>query len=233
VAAAITSEEDGMSERKAALLIVLGLAAATTACGGPEHRTVDQYFNALKANDQQTLTSFALVGFDKKVDNWRVRGADPEERSPATLPDLIKKVSDLEAELAKNKKEAQTYSLNNYSEIEKVRETEKKGGKVAASLQPVAETWKKFNDTDRELKKAVAEAKAAVEKERRNVVLSVGDRDDVESLTGEMVTKKLDVELTIGGQVQPYVMRLKKYELTGGSGRMMAKWVVESIEPKG
>jgi hypothetical protein len=72
-----------------------------------------------------------------------------------------------------------------------------------------------------------------VEKERRNVVLSVGDRDDVESLTGEMVTKKLDVDLTIGGQVQPYVMRLKKYELTGGTGRMMAKWVVESIEPKG
>jgi hypothetical protein len=29
------------------------------------------------------------------------------------------------------------------------------------------------------------------------------------------------------------VMRLKKYELTGGTGRMMAKWVVESIEPKG
>jgi len=222
-----------MSERKAALLIVLGLAAATTACGGPEHRTVDQYFNALKADDQQTLTSFALVGFDKKVDNWRVRGAEPEERSPAKLPDLIKEVGDVEAKLAKNKKDAQTYNLNNYGDIEKAKELQKANKPIPGSLSKVAEAWKQFNDTDRGLKKALAEAKAAAEKERRNVVLSVGDRDDVESLTGVMVTKKLDLELTIGGQVQPYVMRLKKYELTGGTGRMMAKWVVQSIEPKG
>ena len=34
----------------------------------------------------------------------------------------------------------------------------------------------KFNEKDRELKKAVAEAKARVEREKRNVALSVGQR---------------------------------------------------------
>lgn len=222
-----------MSERKAALLVVLGLAAAGAACGGPEYRVVDQYFNALKVNDQQTLTSFALVGFDKRVDGWKVRGVEPETRSPATLPDRIKKVKDLEADLAKNKKDAGAYSLDHYSDIEKVREIDKKGGKVPAGLQSVAEAWKKFNDTDRELKKTIAEAKSAVDREKRNVVLSVGDRDDLESLSGDMVSKKLDVDLTIGGQVQPYVMILRKYELTGGTGRIVPKWVVQSLEPKG
>ena len=159
-------------------------------------------------------------------------GTEPENRSPATLPDLVKKEKELEGELAANKKAAGAYSLEHYADIEKVREIDKKNGKIPPNLQGVAEAWKKFNDKDRELKKAIAEAKVAVEKEKRNVILCVGPRDDVESLTGEMVSKKVDVNLTIDGQVQPYVVILRKYELTGGPGRMVEKWVVQSIEPK-
>jgi hypothetical protein len=226
-------KEDGMSERKAAHLIVLGLAACAAACGGNEQRVVDQYFNALRANDTQTLSSFAAVSFDKKVDKWSVTGTEPATRTPATLPDLVKKVKGLEAEFAANKKAAGAYALDHYADIDKVREIEKKNGKIPPSLQGVAEAWKKFNDKDRELKRAIAEAKAAVEKERRNVTLCVGPRDDVESLSGEMVSEKVNVDLTIGGQVQPYVVTLRKYELTGGPGRMVEKWVVQNIEPKG
>jgi len=47
-----------------------------------------------------------------------------------------------------------------------------------------------------------------------------------------MVSKKLDLALTIDGQVRPYVMTLRKYEVTGGTGRIVSRWVVESIEPK-
>ena len=222
-----------MSERKAALLVVLGLAAAAAGCGGNEQRVVNQYFNALRANDQQTLSSFAAVSFDKKVDNWSVTGAEPETRSPATLPDLIKKEKDLEGEQAANKKAASAYALDHYADIEKVREIEKKNGKIPPGLQAVAEAWKKFNDKDRELKKAVSEAKVAMEREKRNVILCVGPRDDVENLSGDVVNKRVDVNLTIGGQVQPYVVTLRKYELTGGPGRIVEKWVVHNIEPKG
>ena len=43
----------------------------------------------------------------------------------------------------------------------------------------------------------------------------------------------MDLDLTIGGQVKPYVMTLRKYELTGGTGpRMVARWVVQSLVPK-
>jgi hypothetical protein len=44
----------------------------------------------------------------------------------------------------------------------------------------------------------------------------------------------VDLNLTIGGQVKPYVMTLRKYELTGGTGaRMVARWVVQSLTPRG
>jgi hypothetical protein len=221
-----------MSERRAAL-VILCTAVASAACGHPEQRIIDQYFNALKQNDQQTLTSFATVVFDKKVDNWKITGGTPETRGPAMLPDLTKKVADLEAELATNKKAAGAYSLEHYGDIEKTKDAQKAGKPVPKGLADVADTWTKFNDKDRDLKKQVAEAKAAVEKEKRNVALSVGQVADVEKLTGEMVEKQLDLDLTIAGEVKPYSMTLRKYELTGGTGRMVARWVVQQLKPRG
>lgn len=220
-----------MSERRAAL-VILCTAVASAACGHPEQRIIDQYFNALKQNDQQTLTSFAMVAFDKKVEHWKITGGAPETRSPAVLPDIAKKVGALEAELAANKKAAGAYSLEHYSDIEKAKDAQKAGKPVPRGLADVAEAWGKFNDKDRDLKKQVAEAKAAVEKEKRNVALSVGQMEDVEKLTGEMVEKQLDLDLTIGGEVKPYSMTLRKYELTGGTGRMVSRWVIEQLKPK-
>jgi len=49
-----------------------------------------------------------------------------------------------------------------------------------------------------------------------------------------VLSKDVEVNLTIDGQVKPYVMTLRKYELTGGTGaRMVARWVVQSLVPKG
>jgi hypothetical protein len=127
-----------MRMRGAALGAVLGVAALSAACGGPERRVVDQYFNALRANDNTTLTSFAAVGFDKKVDAWKVKGASPETRSPAILPDLSKKVADLETELAANKKAAGAYSLEHYADIDKVKELQRAGKPVPGNLKDVA-----------------------------------------------------------------------------------------------
>ena len=221
-----------MSERRAAL-VILCTAVVSAACGHPEQRIIDQYFNALKQNDQQTLTSFAMVAFDKKVDNWKITGAAPETRSPAVLPDLTRKVGELEAELAANKKAAGAYSLEHYADIEKTKDAQKAGKPVPKGLADVAEAWAKFNDKARDLQKQVAEAKAAVEREKRNVALSVGQVADIEKLTGEMVEKQLDLDLTIAAEVKPYSMTLRKYELTGGTGRMVSRWVVQQLKPKG
>ena len=222
-----------MSERKSALLIALGLAVTGAACGHPEQRVVDQYFNALRAGDNQTLTSFAMVGFDKKVDRWSITATQPETRTPAPLPELAKKLKAAEESLAANKKAAGAYALDHYAEIDKIRDLEKKNAKIPPALNAVHDRWADFNQKDRELKKAVAEAKEALEREKRNVTLSMGQMDNLDSLTGEMVSKQIDLALTIGGKVQPYVMRLRKYELQGGTAaRMMSRWVVQSLEPK-
>jgi tetratricopeptide (TPR) repeat protein len=44
---------------------------------GRLQRVVDQYFNALRQGDTQTLTSFSLVQLDQKVDSWKITGSTP------------------------------------------------------------------------------------------------------------------------------------------------------------
>ena len=220
-----------MSNRGATLPLVLALSAL--GCQShPEKGVVDQYFNAVNAKDSQTLSSFAAVSFDKKVDRWAIKDTLEEQKTDAPLPALAQKVKDLEAELAKNTKDARTYNNDHYVELDQLK-TMKRDAPVPAKLQPVKAEWDKFSTTDRDLKKAIANAKAEVEKEKRSVLRSIGQADDIESMAGEMKEKKIELDLTIDGQVKPYVMTVRKYEMKQGTGpRVVSRWVVQELQPK-
>ena len=69
---------------------VLGVALLSWACGHPEQRVVDQYFNAVNAQDNQTLSSFSIVKFDKKLDKWSIVQVSADQKAPASLPELSK-----------------------------------------------------------------------------------------------------------------------------------------------
>jgi len=222
-----------MREWKKALLVALA-AAAALACSGSEGKVVNQYFSALRQQDDQTLSSFAAVKFDKKVESWSITEAAPEERQPAALSQLVNQLRDAERAFDENKKAYRAYFLQYPTEVDKVQEAMKKGASVPASLKVHADKWQEFLDKEKELKKKVADAKLALDKEKRLVQLSVGQVEDLESLTGEMLTKRLTVDLTIGGQPQPHQMVLRQYELQGAQGnRMMSRWIVLELQPKG
>jgi len=222
-----------MKDRAAALLVALTLAVLGVACGHPEKSVIEQYFNALRAGDQQTLSSFAAFTFDKKPDRWTIKSTVDEQKGPVPYPDLVKKAAEADKAQADNKRQAQLYSNDHYPEIEQVKEAQKKGAALSAKLQPVAAKWAEFNEKDRELKKAAAQAKDAAEKEKRNVLRSVGEMEDLDVLTGEMIEKKVEVDLTIAGKVEPYVMSLRKYDLKREKGpKVNSRWVVQSLQPK-
>jgi hypothetical protein len=222
-----------MTNRRAALLI--GVAVAAAACGHPEQRVVDQYFNALRAGDTDTLTSFAAVQFDKKVEDWKILSVSPEVSAPAMLPDLMKKVRDAEAALAANAKAASAYKLENYKQIDQIHDLQKDNKPIPPALKKGADDWAKFTDADRQLKKDVADAKRAVEREKRMVGLSIGNAENAEELTGQMLSKDVEMSLKIEGAEQPYVMVLRKYELTGPpekGPRQMSRWFIQSLVAK-
>jgi hypothetical protein len=223
-----------MSDRGALrIILAVALALVSVACGHPEQRVIDQYFNAVNQQDTQTLSSFASVRFDKKVDKWKITGVSEETRTAAQLPSLVAKVSELDLALNDNKKAYNAYFLDHPKEVDQVRDLLKKDAKIPANLQSYASEWEKFTQKEKDLKKALADSKDAVEREKHNVSLSIGNLEDIESLTGEMVTKNIDLALTIAGETKDYVMGLRKYDMQAtGAGRVVSRWVIHSLEPK-
>jgi len=222
--------------RSAAVGIMAGLVLASSACAPAEKSVVDQYFRAIQANDNQTLTSFAVVNFDKPVDSWKIIQAGEENRSPATLPALAKQAKEVAAELAANKKEYNTYFLDHPSEVEEVRELKKQeDAKIPSKLQQVADDWEQFSQKEKELKSTLAEIKDALAKEKKNVTLSVGQVDNLDTLSGERITKDIDIEVVSEGQTAAYVMTLRRYELEDDQSgrRMMSRWVIYDLQPQG
>lgn len=217
-----------MRDRGRASLAILALLAAVACTGHPEESVIDSYFNAVKAGDNQTLSSFAVVSFDKKVQHWTIKKTLEETKSPMALPDLVGKVKETEKAIADNTKAARAYNDGHFKELTDVKALAK-GAPVPARLQPVAAEWDAFNKKDRELKKALAEARDALEKEKRTVGLSVGATDDVEGLSGDVVNKRVLLGLTIDGQERDYVMTLRKYNVKGAGGR--SRWMVQGLSP--
>jgi hypothetical protein len=215
---------------RVALAAVVALAGV--ACGHPEKSVVDQYFNAVNAKDTQTLSSFAAVTFDKKVDRWAIKKTISEDKKAAPLPDLVQKAKDADAAVAANKKAASAWSLDRFNDIEAVREARKNNKPVPAKLTDVATKWDDFNTKDRDGKKTVAVSKDAVEKEKRSMARSIGDVEDVESLKGDVNEKQIEVDLTIAGQQQPYVMTLRKYDVKRDNGQTVrGRWVIQNLQP--
>lgn len=220
-----------MRERKKALWVALA-ASTAFACGGSEGKVVDQYFSALRQHDDQTLSSFAAVKFDKKVEKWSIAEAATEERQAAPLGQLVSQYQEAERALDENKKAYRAYFLQYPTEVDKIQDALKKGAPIPASLKVHGDKWREFLDKEKELKKTAADTKAALDKEKRLVQLSVGQMDDLESLTGEMLTKRVALDLTIGGQAQRHEMVLRKYELQGAQGnKMMSRWIVFELQP--
>jgi hypothetical protein len=215
--------------------LAAALALVGAACGGhPEKSVIDQYFNAVNQKDTQTLSSFAAVTFDKKVDDWKIKTTLSEDKKPAPLPELVQKAKDAEAAVAANKKAASAWSLDRFNDIDAVRAARKANKPVPPKLAAVAAQWDEFNAKDRDLKKTVAITKEAVDREKRSASRSIGDVDDMETLQGDVTEKQIEIDLTIEGQVQPYVMTLRRYDVTREAGpRVVSRWVVQDLQPKG
>ena len=221
-------------KRRTTELAVLAVAGLMVACGHPEQTVVTQYFNAVKAQDNQTLSSFSAVNFDKPVQSAKILASSEETKGPAALPGLIAAVKDAETMVSENRTKATEFRNKSFSEWEQVQELQKKGQPIPTKLSAVAEGYQAFTKKDLELKKAVARAKEAVEHERHLASLSLGQLPDLDSLEGEVVGKQLQLELKIGGEPQAWVMTLRRYNMTrpNAGPRVLSRWIIQDLQPR-
>jgi len=223
-----------MRHSYAGFTTVAAIAAITLACGNQETQVIENFFRAVQAKDTGTMSSFAVVQFDQEVKSWKVKSIGDEQRTPAPLAALAKTLKDADEAAAQNKKDASAYFNAHPLEVDKVKPMVESGGKIPANLQKTADDWKKFSDTDRDLKAKSGEAKQNYEREKRLVVMSTGSSGDPDTLAGEVITKTALVEIESGGDVKTYSIQLRKYDVApaGQTAKVMSRWLIQSITPQ-
>jgi hypothetical protein len=210
------------------------LAAVTLACGNQETQVIENFFRAVQAKDNQTVTSFSMVQFDQEVKSWKVKSVGEEQRTPAPLAGMATGLKAADDAVAQNKKDAGAYFNAHPLEVDKVKPLVENGGAVPANLQKTADDWKKFNDADRDLKTKAAEAKQAYEREKRLVVMSTGQAQTADTLVGELITKTAVVDVETAAGPKTYSIQLRKYDVapSGQTAKTMSRWLIQSITPQ-
>jgi hypothetical protein len=209
-------------------------AAITIACGSQEAQVIENFFRAIQAKDNQTVSSFSLVQFDQEVKSWKVKSVGEEQRSPAPLGSLAAALKAADEAAAQNKKDAGAYFNAHPLEVDKVKPLVEGGGAIPKNLQKTAEDWKRFNDADKDLKAKAAAAKQAYEREKRLVTMSTGQAGEADTLVGDLLVKTATVEVEAGGDVKTYAIQLRKYDVApaGQTAKVMSRWLIQTITPQ-
>ena len=168
-----------------------------------EKSVVDQYFNAVKAKDNQTLTSFAAVNFDKKVESWKIKRRSPRTKEPgAAARPRRRRPRTPRPQLAANKKAATRLVARPLSpRSTQVREARKANKPVPAKLRAVAAEWDEVQPEGPRAQEGARRGQGrGREGEAQRGALGRPRRRPREPDRRGRSTKQIDLDLTIDGQ---------------------------------
>ena len=194
-------EDATMSLRGSFLPAVLGLALAGAACGHPEKSVVDNYFNAVRAKDNQTLSSFATARFERPVQSWQIKDTLEETTEPLPLHDAVR-----QAEAGRRRTRPPTpktpapTAWTTTPSIDQVRDAQSKG----KPSRPRPPRWPRAgtSSTRRTATSRRRWPRPATRWRRRSATWRSpsAPTDGLEAMQGEVKTKRIVVDVTIEGQ---------------------------------
>lgn len=220
---------------------VLVCVAAFISCSTkPEQGLLKNYFNALKLNDNATLSTMALEPLSLEVASWSVVKGSVEQVTPANLAEL--NVQEADAKKALERHVGPTMDAKDALDVAKEDlDTARTGAAKAAAKKKVDELQVKYDqeyNIHKDLQKAYNDAKAAAAREEEMTRFSLGVRElaNIRDLKGEVHAKT--VELSIknkAGETRRFNLELRRYllkdEALGVSHN--GRWVIIKFEPIG
>lgn len=225
-------------------LIVIGLvlvAFALQSCSSkPEQGLLKKYFNAVRYNDNATMSSMALEPLTMEISGFEVVSVSPEKIEPANLAELNAK----EAELKKKLEDHVGPTIDAKDALDVAKEefdnSRTKAGKAAAQKK-VDEMQAKYDQEfglHKDLQKAYNDAKAAAAREEEITAFSLGAKNlaNIRDLKGEVHSKEVDIKVDqkAGGE-KNYKLYMRTYNLKEEATGLKhnGRWVIVKFEPLG
>jgi hypothetical protein len=195
------------------LLALLSVIVFSTSCQKAEEVTVEKYFQAIAHKDTDTMSTLAYVPKLVEYKAFEVLSIDEPVTKPLELPVLRKKLTDLErgktAQVAIVVEKTEDYEDLEY-ELEETRRSSKKAElrkKIKELKAEIEEETQKVKNSQLNINKT----KKEIDREESLVALSTGFKENLEMFTGETLTNKVTVKVTLqNDEVKDYIFLLRK-----------------------
>ncbi len=225
-------------------LIVIGLvlvAFSLQSCSSnPEEGLLKKYFNAVRYNDNATMSSMALEPLTMDISGFDIVSVSPTRVEPAVLAALGAK----EAELKKKLEDHVGPTIDAKDAVDVAKEeldTARTKAAKQAAQKKVDEMQAKYDQEfglHKDLQKAYNDAKAAAAREEEITAFSLGAKNlaNIRDLTGNVSAKEVEIKVhpKAGGD-KSYKLSMRSYSLKEeGSGlKHNGRWVIIKFEPLG
>ncbi len=220
---------------------VLVCVAAFISCAQkPEQGLLKNYFNALKLNDNATLSSMALEPISLEMDSWSVVKASEEQVVPANLAEL--NTQEAEAKKALERHVGPTMDAKDALDVAKEDlDTARTGAAKAAAKKKVDELQVKYDqeyNIHKDLQKTYNDTKAAAAREEEMTRFSLGVRElaSIRDLKGNVHSKTVEIKIkNKAGETKAFNLELRRYLLKDEALGVNhnGRWVIIKFEPIG
>ncbi len=220
---------------------MLVVAFALQSCSSsPEKGLLKKYFNAVRYNDNATMSSMALEPLTMDISGFDIVSVSPERIEPAVLAAMGAK----EAELKKKLEEhvGPTIDAKDGLDIAKdeLDTARTKGAKQAAQAKVDAAQAKYDQEfgLHKDLQKGYNDAKATAAREEEITAFSLGAKNlaNIRDLTGNVHSKEVEIKVhqKAGGD-KSYKLFMRSYNLKDEATGMKqgGRWVIVKFEPLG
>lgn len=211
---------------------VLGLLACS---GGEEQQLLNRFFMACRSGDNATIASVSQVGFPGEgCESWEVLEVGEGTSEPYRLKDLKQQLDEAKKERDVQFEKGKYFLEDNYNDIEKIqlRLDNEPDYKFTGKLGEVQAEWEKIMADRKTLERNVQDINRNVERETKLAKMSLMVDAPITKLDGNVLTKKINVNVTQEGQVKPYTFTMMRYELTNPENNVSPKsrWIIVGID---
>jgi hypothetical protein len=212
------------------------LIMITTSCQKPEEITISKYFQAMKAQDRDTMAAMAAEPVALEFKSWELVSSEEPVTQDIMLPKMMQELAD-----TKKKKDDQILMVKDKKDL--LDQARTKLGETRGSRQK-AELQKQITELEQEVETETAnykrdqmnytQMKTQVENEKKMVTLSTNIEQNQELFAGHTVNVKSIVKITSSSGEKEYVFLLRKYELINPvTNKVFSnRFIILNIKPK-
>ncbi|MGE5341921.1 MAG: hypothetical protein ACM3SY_10635 [Candidatus Omnitrophota bacterium] len=189
-------------------LALFSLIIGLTSCQKGEEITITKYFQAMKQGDKDTLATMAIQPKIFKFKSFKVEKIEPGPATPLELPNLEKKMGELEQQ----KKDQASLASDKQDIYEELKD---EAGENNPKTKAAEEAAKVEKDKFLALNREIGALKKKIEFEKNLITATAGVEGDFESIKGDTQITKVTVSVVMeNNEKQEYIFLLRKNNLT-------------------